>query len=184
MGLPARKIVRREHKTLYAFAARQRFHDLRDIGRSDAPVKEMVWLDQNADAARTLVEATRFTDARAEFRQTPRRHLFLQRRPDFLGPAHRARTFRVVIRAPVRANKKVALALRHVVKSTAASRRSTRFGEKLLGILRDGGGRGLRLVLRDARARGEQEAADQENERGDNEFFHKGVVKPPSVARR
>jgi hypothetical protein len=128
-GLATRQIVRREHQALEPPAARQRLHDLRDIGRSDTTVKKMVGLDQNADAARTLVEAARFADTRAEFRQTPRRDLFLQRCPDFLGPARGARIFCVVIRAPVRADKKVALALRHVVKSPSAGRRSTRFGE-------------------------------------------------------
>ena len=132
MGLPARQIVRREHQALDAPSACERFHDLRNIGRSDTPVKEVVRLDQNADAARTLVEAARFADARAEFRQTPRCDLLLQRRPDFFGPAPGARTFRVIIRALVRADKKVALALRHVVQSTAASRRSTRFAENYL----------------------------------------------------
>src|SRR5436190_17357696 len=51
-------------------------------------------------------------------------------------------------------------------------------------VLRDSGGRRLRLVLRDGRlARGEQEAADQENERGDEEFFHRTMGEPPSLFR-
>lgn len=144
VGLATRQIVRREHQALDPPAACERFHDLRHIGWSDTPIKKMVRLDQNADTARTLVEAARFADARAEFRQSPRCHPLLQRCPDFLGPARGARTFRVVIRPPVRADKKVALALRHVVKSTAAARRSTRFAENYLlscgtVVLRDSG---------------------------------------------
>ncbi len=93
------------------------------------PIKEMVGLHQDADAARTLVQAARFADARPEFGQTARCDLLFQRRPDFFGSAAGARTFRVIIRAPVRADKKVALALRHAVKSTTAAPRSTRFDE-------------------------------------------------------
>jgi len=132
VGLATRQIVRREHQALDPPAACERFHDLRHIGWSHAPVKEMVRFHQNADAARTLIQAARFADTCAEFRQTSRCDLLLQRRPDFLGTASGARTFRVVIRSPVRADKKIPLALRHVVKSTAASQRSTRFAENYL----------------------------------------------------
>ena len=132
MGLPARQVVGRQNQALHPQAVRERFHDLRQIGQSDMPVKEMIGFHQNADAARTLVEAARFADARPEFRQASRCDLLLQRGPDFLRPARCARTFRVLIRAPVRADKKVALALRHVVQSTAVSRRSTRFAENYL----------------------------------------------------
>ena len=185
--LAARQILACQHETLDALAARQGFDDLGHVRQGHAPVKEMVWLDQNAHTARTLVEATRFTNPRPQLRQAASGDLFLQRRPDFLRPAHRAGTFRVVIRAPVRADKEIALALRHVVKSTAASRRSTRYRRKLFRVrrvLRDSGGRRLRLILRDGRlTRGEQEAASQENERGDDEFFHRAVGESPSLFR-
>src|SRR2546430_5012741 len=55
---------------------------------------------------------------------------------------------------------------------------------RVMRVLRDSGGRRLRLVLRDGRlARGEQEAASQENERGDDEFFHRAVGESPSLFR-
>ena len=127
--LSTRELVRIKHQPLDAFTGNERLDDFRHIRHCDVPVKEMVRLDEDADTARALIEAARFTDARAELRQTARRDLFLQRRADFFGPAHRARTFRVVIRSPIRADKEIALAQRHVVNSAIAAGRSTRFDE-------------------------------------------------------
>ena len=107
--LAAREIVRGEHQTLDASIAGQRFHDLGQIRQGDASVKVVIGFDENADAAGALVETARLADASAEFRQTARGHLFLQRRADFLGTLRGAGAFDVIIGAAIGADEKITL---------------------------------------------------------------------------
>jgi len=125
--LTAREIVRRKNQTLDTRVRGQRLHDLGHVGQSHAAVKVMVRLDENADAARTLIEAARLADASAKFREAPRLHLFLQRGSDFLRAFLGTTALRVLIGASVRADKKIALAQRHFV-----NRRSTPIGKRYL----------------------------------------------------
>ena len=54
----SRQVFGSEDEAFDAVAAHDSFHDLGDVGDSDAAVEEMVGLDQDADAARALVETT------------------------------------------------------------------------------------------------------------------------------
>jgi hypothetical protein len=58
--------------------ARERFDDFGQIGHCDLTVKEVIGLDQDTDAAGTLVETTRGAGTGAKLRQPAGGQLFLQ----------------------------------------------------------------------------------------------------------
>jgi hypothetical protein len=122
---PARQIVRGENETLDAPILGQRFDDLRHIGQRHATVEKMIWLDEDADAARALIETARFAGARAEFREAARLNLLLQSGANFLRPAISTRAFWVIIRSPIRADKEVAPPQSHEIRSAMGAAPST-----------------------------------------------------------
>jgi hypothetical protein len=81
----------------------------------------MIRLDENADAARALIQTARFAGARANLRKATHLNLLLQRRADFLRPATGTRAFWVIICAAIRTDKKIALPQRHFVRSAMCS---------------------------------------------------------------
>ena len=66
------EIIVAQNQPLDAPIARQRVDDLGHVGQGHSPVKEVVGLDENADAARALVEAAGGARARAEPGQAAR----------------------------------------------------------------------------------------------------------------
>ena len=63
-----REVVWAKNKSLDPLAPGNGLHDLRQVRQSNVTVKEMIGLDQNADAARALVQATRRAGARLHLR--------------------------------------------------------------------------------------------------------------------
>lgn len=55
---PSRQVFGSEDEAFDPVAGHDSFHDLGDVGHRDAAIKEMVGFDQDADAARALVETT------------------------------------------------------------------------------------------------------------------------------
>jgi len=62
----AGKVFVGQDQTFNARLTSERLHDLGDIGQGHMAVKEMIGLDENADAARALIETTRFAGPGAE----------------------------------------------------------------------------------------------------------------------
>jgi hypothetical protein len=56
--LSSRQVVGGEDEAFDPVAAHESFHNLGYVGDSDAPIKEMIGLNQNTDTARALVETT------------------------------------------------------------------------------------------------------------------------------
>jgi hypothetical protein len=83
----ARQVGGSKHQPLDPPAAPERFNDLGDVRQRDPAIKEMIGLDQDANATGTLVEAARRAGARLQFRQPARGQVFFQ------GLAHLFRTF-------------------------------------------------------------------------------------------
>ena len=79
----------------------------------------MVGLDQNADTAGALVQATRSASASSELRQATRGELFFERGPDRFRPLLRATTLLMAGFAPVGADKKITLSKRHAGRFAA-----------------------------------------------------------------
>ena len=92
-------------------------HNLRDVRHGDMAIKEMIRLDQDTDAARALIEATRRAHARRGRRQPAGRELFLEREADLFRTSGRARPLRMIFRPVINTDEKVALALRHATGS-------------------------------------------------------------------
>jgi quercetin dioxygenase-like cupin family protein len=112
-----RQIGGTEDKALHTLAAGDSFHDLRHVRHGDAAVKKMIGLDQNADAAGALIETARGADAGLDLGQPARGELFLQGEAHFLRTSSGAAALRVIFRAPVNADKEIALSLRHGAES-------------------------------------------------------------------
>jgi regulator of RNase E activity RraA len=106
--------------------ARECVDDFRHVRERDSAIKEMVGLDQDANAARALIETARSAGTRLEFGQAARRELFLQGRADLFRTFERTRTFRIFIRATVGADEKIASSQRHGADSQPALARSTK----------------------------------------------------------
>ena len=81
-----RQVIWRKDEAFDSLTACDPFHDLGHIRYRDPPVKKVIGLDQNADAARTLVKAARRANARLDLGKPPRAKLFFQR------PVHVFRT--------------------------------------------------------------------------------------------
>ena len=104
------QFVGAKDKLFYAVAGDESVHDRGDIRESDAPVKEVVGLDQNSHAGGALVETTRRANARLELGQAAHSHFCFQCFVDFLGSPGCAAAFRVVVGPAIDANEEVALA--------------------------------------------------------------------------
>lgn len=117
--LSERKVAGSEHQPLDPLTARERLHNLRQVRQFDPAIKEMIGLNQDTNTARTLVEAARLADPRAELGQPPGGHLCLQGLTNFFGAACRARTLGVLIRAAVGADKEIAFSQRHARRFAA-----------------------------------------------------------------
>lgn len=75
-GSPFCQIFRGKYEPLDPLSVHNSFDDLGHIGHRDPAVKKVIGLDQNADAARALVEATRRANACFDPGQSPRTKLF------------------------------------------------------------------------------------------------------------
>jgi hypothetical protein len=120
----SRQIVGRKNKAFDPLAAHDSFHDFGDVRYGDAAIKEMVGLDQDADAARALVETTGGANAGLELGQSTRGDLFFQGEAHFLRTSSRATALGIIFRPPVNADEEIALALRHAQRVAPAFRRS------------------------------------------------------------
>ena len=76
-GLAAREVAGAKDQPLDPLTARQRFYYFRHVRQRDSAIKEMIGLDQDTNAAGTLIEAARLADPRLDLRQTARGDLFL-----------------------------------------------------------------------------------------------------------
>jgi hypothetical protein len=113
LELTPREIFFSKDQSLDPFPGGERFNYFRDVGEGNPAIKEMVWFNENTDSTRALIQAARRAGTRSEPGQATRFQLFLQRSSDNLRPARCAGTFRILVRPPVRADKKIALTQRH-----------------------------------------------------------------------
>jgi uncharacterized protein YeaO (DUF488 family) len=70
------QLIATQHEPLNPAAIRDRIDNFRQVGHGHVTVKEMVGLDQDADATRALIEATAGANARFNFGQAARSQLF------------------------------------------------------------------------------------------------------------
>ena len=92
-------------------AGEESLNNLRDVLDRDAPIKEVIWFDQNRHAGVALIETARCADARLELCESPHGNLFFQRSVHFFRILGRAASFRVVLTPTIDADKEIALAL-------------------------------------------------------------------------
>jgi hypothetical protein len=118
--LSASQIVLRQNEPFDPPSGRNRVNDFGDIRNGHPPIEEVVGLDEDAHSTRALVEATGGAGARGQASQAARLQLFLQRGADLIRTLGRTAAFRVVIRPAINANKEVALAQRHFVRTPRA----------------------------------------------------------------
>lgn len=117
--LALRQVNRRKDETFDSLTGGDPFHDFWQISHGDVPVKKVIGLDQDANAAGTLVQATRGAGPGAKLGQPARGQLFLQGEPNFFRAFLGTRPLFVFRTPPVGADKEVALPLRHGRRLTA-----------------------------------------------------------------
>ena len=111
--IPSRSIVLicGDQEPFNRLAGEESLHNLRDVLDRDAPIKEVIWFDQNRHAGVALIETARCADARLELGESTRCNLPFQRSIHFFRVLGRAASFRVVLGPTIDADKEIALAL-------------------------------------------------------------------------
>ena len=161
--LAASQVFVGQHEPLDAATGRERVQNLWHVRERHVPIEEVVGFDENADAARALIEAAGGAGARAEPGQAAHLQLFLQRRANLFRAARRTTAFRIVIRPPINADEEVTLAQRHFVRTPRAKEnlfrvgpgaRAGRRGSGLFARTRGAGGE-------DGRGQSQQDGSDE-----------------------
>ena len=115
------QILRAQDEAFDALTACNPFHDFGQVGHCHVAVEEVIGLNQNANTARTLVEATRGAGAGPKWRQPARGQLFLQSKANLFGAFLGTRPFFILRTPAIGADEEVSLSLRHVRRLTADS---------------------------------------------------------------
>jgi hypothetical protein len=108
---PLNRLIDRNHETFNRFATDKSIHNFRNVSDCDAPIKKVIWFDKNCDAGVALIQTAGCTHARLELGQSACSNFLFQRPIHFFGVLGRAASFRVVLGAPIDADKEVVLAL-------------------------------------------------------------------------
>ena len=145
--IPSRSIVLicGDQEPFNRLAGEESLHNLRDVLDRDAPIKEVIWFDQNRHAGVALIETARCADARLELCKSARGKLLFQDSIHFFRVFSRAGSFRVVLGPTIDADKEIALALQ---KGESRIRRTGRQRPKNSQLCSGNNGRYLASRLR------------------------------------